>query len=252
MSPRIAVIQGASRGIGMALVQHLLADDRYARVFATSRSATRADALRQLLFDHPERLTLLDMDVTDETSISRAAAALVETTSAIHLLINVAGVLHDDTLGMRPEKRLQDIDPAMVAHAFAVNATGPLLTIKHLSPLFRHRERSVIANVSARVGSIGDNGLGGWYAYRASKAAQNMFTRTASIELRRRGPGNVCVAIHPGTVETDLSAPFSSNVAPEKLFSPERAARQILQVLDGLTPDDTGSFFAWDGQPIPW
>lgn len=252
MPTQYAVIQGASRGIGLALVQQLLADDRYTRLFATSRSATRSDALRQLLLDHPGRLTLLDMDVTDETSVSRAAAVVAEASSAIHLLINVAGVLHDDTLGMKPEKRLQDIDPAMVAHSFAVNATGPLLTIKHFSPLFRHRERSVIANVSARVGSISDNSLGGWYAYRASKAAQNMFTRTASIELRRRGPGNICVAIHPGTVETDLSSPFSGNVAPEKLFSPERAARQILQVLDGLRPDDTGSFFAWDGQPIPW
>lgn len=247
-----ALIQGASRGIGLALVRQLLDDRNTAHVFATSRSATRSETLRQLLLQHPDRLTLVDMDITDEQSVAQAAAVVAAATSELHLLMNVAGILHDDSAGMHPEKRLSDIQPEFIARAFAVNATGPLLTIKHFAPLFRHRERSVIANVSARVGSISDNGLGGWYGYRASKAAQNMFTRTAAIELRRRGPGNICVAIHPGTVETDLSAPFSGNVAPDKLFSPERAARQMLQVLDGLTPDDTGSFFAWDGQPIPW
>jgi NAD(P)-dependent dehydrogenase (short-subunit alcohol dehydrogenase family) len=252
MSQRIALIQGASRGIGLALVAQLLSDGDFDHVYATSRSATSADALRELAVSFPGRLTLLSVDVTNEASIADAAATVQHTHAEMHLLMNVAGILHDDSVGMHPEKRLSDIQPEFIARAFAVNATGPLLMIKHFSPLLRHRERSVVANVSARVGSIGDNALGGWYGYRASKAAQNMFTRTAAIELKRRGPGNICVAIHPGTVETDLSAPFSGNVAPEKLFSPELAAQQLLTVLGGLTPEHTGGFFAWDGAPIPW
>jgi NAD(P)-dependent dehydrogenase (short-subunit alcohol dehydrogenase family) len=116
----------------------------------------------------------------------------------------------------------------------------------------RHGRRAVIANLSARVGSIGDNRIGGWYAYRASKAAQNQITKTASIELRRKAPALVCVALHPGTVDTDLSAPFQGNVPEGKLFSVERAARQLLEVIDGLGPDDTGRFFDWAGEPVEW
>ena len=110
----------------------------------------------------------------------------------------------------------------------------------------------MVANVSARVGSIGDNRLGGWYAYRGSKAALNMFTRTASIELGRKAPNAIAVAIHPGTVDTALSRPFQKSVSPERLFAPDRAARQILEVLDGLGPEQTGTFVAWDGSEIPW
>ena len=154
--------------------------------------------------------------------------------------------------GMQPEKRLADVRPASLARAFAVNAIGPLLVAKHFERLLAHRERAVYASVSARVGSIGDNRLGGWYAYRGAKAAQNMFTRTLAIEWSRSRRNVTCVALHPGKPDSDLSRPFQANVPPEKLFAPGRTVRQLLEVIDRLAPADTGSFLAWDGSRIPW
>jgi NAD(P)-dependent dehydrogenase (short-subunit alcohol dehydrogenase family) len=139
-----------------------------------------------------------------------------------------------------------------LVRAFHVNAFGPLLIAKHFAPLLMHRARTVFANVSARVGSIGDNRLGGWYAYRGSKAAQNMFTRNLAIELGRRNPELVVMALHPGTVATDLSLPFRRGVPSDKLFDVGRAARQLLDVMDRVPRDQSGGFFAYDGSPIPW
>ncbi|MEM7613285.1 MAG: SDR family NAD(P)-dependent oxidoreductase, partial [Pseudomonadota bacterium] len=136
--------------------------------------------------------------------------------------------------------------------SFEVNSMGPLLLAKHLSRLLPRREPCTVATLSARVGSISDNRLGGWYAYRASKAAQNMLTRTLSIELKRKHRRIRCVALHPGTVATDLSAPFRGGVDAEKLFSIEQSTNYLLQVLDQLDDDDNGKFFAWDGQKIDW
>ena len=133
-----------------------------------------------------------------------------------------------------------------------MNAFGPLLVAKHFEGLLAHKERAVFASISARVGSIGDNRLGGWYAYRGAKAAQNMFTKTLSIEWARSRRNVICIALHPGTTDTDLSRPFQANVAPEKLFSSERTVRQLLAVIDGLQPEDTGRFLGWDGAEIPW
>ena len=169
----------------------------------------------------------------------------------IHWLINCAGVLHEGA-GIHPEKKIEDVDPERLRAVFEVNAFGPLVVAKHFLGLLRHEERAVLANVSARVGSIGDNGLGGWYAYRASKAAQNMFTRNLAIELGRRAPNVICVALHPGTVDTDLSRPFQRSVAKGGLFSDAQAADQILDVLGRLSGEDSGSFLAWDGSTIPW
>ncbi|MEM6930148.1 MAG: SDR family NAD(P)-dependent oxidoreductase, partial [Myxococcota bacterium] len=151
-----------------------------------------------------------------------------------------------------PEKRLEHVAPDALATVFAVNAFGPILVAKHVAPLLHHDRRAVFAAVSARVGSIGDNRLGGWYAYRASKSALNQLLRTLSIELARRSPNVIVVSVHPGTVDTDLSHPFQRRVPAHKLFSTERAADQLIDVIDGLTPEDTGSFRAWDGSPIEW
>jgi NAD(P)-dependent dehydrogenase (short-subunit alcohol dehydrogenase family) len=161
-------------------------------------------------------------------------------------------MLHDASAGVAPEKRLADVRPDALAASFAVNALGPLLVAKHFEPLIARREPVVFASLSARVGSIGDNRLGGWYAYRAAKAAQNMFTKTLAIEWARSRRNVVCVALHPGTTDTGLSRPFQSGVAPEKLFAPERTVRQLLDVIDQLTPADSGRFVAWDGSSIPW
>ena len=169
----------------------------------------------------------------------------------VDLIVNCTGLLHDGD-GMQPEKRLAEVTPANLERSFAVNALGPLLVAKHFQGLLPREARAVFASLSARVGSIGDNRLGGWYSYRAARAAQNMITRNLSIELRRRARGIICVALHPGTVDTGLSRPFQANVPAQKLFSTERAARQLLAVIDGLGPDDNGGFFAWDARPIPW
>ncbi len=151
---------------------------------------------------------------------------------------------------MAPEKSWRDLDPAHMARAFAVNAIGPALLMKHFLPLLPRQGRSVFATLSARVGSIGDNRLGGWYSYRASKAALNQFVRTAAIELGRRQPGAICVALHPGTVSTPLSAPFVK--AGLDVQTPEEAAARLLDTIEGLGPGSSGGFFDHRGNPVPW
>lgn len=250
--PRIALVQGGSRGIGLALVEALLARPDVDRVIATSRRPEASEGLERVKHEEGDALSLLKLDVLDESSIARAADELMhQGFERLHWLFNCAGILHDDG-ELAPEKKLEDVGSATLQQAFGVNAFGPLLVAKHFLPLLRHPERAILANLSARVGSIGDNQLGGWYGYRASKAAQNMFTRTLAIELGRRAKNVICVALHPGTVDTELSRPFQSNVPKEKLFDPTRAAAQLLKVVDDCTPDQSGSFLAWDGQPIPW
>ena len=237
-SPLHAVVIGASGGIGGALVEALLARNDVAAVTALSRRP--AGAL-------PARATGGHIDLLDEASVARAAQACRE--PAPRLVICAAGLLHDGEL--RPEKSLRDLDPAQLARLFAVNTIGPALVLKHFSPLLPARGRSVVALLSARVGSISDNRLGGWYGYRASKAALNQLVRTASIEVARSRRDAVIVGLHPGTVETALSAPFRGNVPPARLFTPAFAASRLLAVLDERTPADSGRCFAWDGSEVP-
>ena len=163
------------------------------------------------------------------------------------LVIDATGALVIDEVG--PEKALSQIDAAAMARQFAVNAIGPALVAKHAASLLPRKGRAILATLSARVGSIGDNRLGGWISYRASKAALNQIVRTASIEMRRRRPDAILVALHPGTVATPLSKPFAGN---RETFPPEQAARTLISVIDRLAPDDTGTFKAWDGTEIPW
>jgi NAD(P)-dependent dehydrogenase (short-subunit alcohol dehydrogenase family) len=247
---QIAMVQGASRGIGLALVETLLEDASIDRVVATSRDPSRSKALASLARQHGERLVCESLDVTDETSIESAAKRIAEPAPRLHVLVNCAGVLHEGAL--RPEKRLEDLDPARLRRVFEVNAFGPLLVAKHFLSLLRHDEPAVLANLSARVGSIEDNRSGGWYGYRASKAAQNMFTRTLAIELRRRAPRVICVALHPGTVATGLSAPYRAGIHPDCVFPPRRAAEQLWAVVRSLAPGDGARFLDWAGKPIPW
>lgn len=245
-----AFVQGASRGIGLALTKALLENRPSARIVATSRRPDQAPGLRELEAAWPERLTVIALDVTDEATIAGAAKRLEREGVFVSLLVNCSGLLHDGD--MQPEKRLADVEPGNLSRAFDVNAIGPLLVVKHFERFFPRTRRTVVANLSARVGSIEDNGLGGWYGYRASKAAQNMFTRTLAIELRRKYRKLLCVALHPGTVDTNLSAPFRRNVRDGGLFTPDQAARRLLTVIDGLGESDNGRFFAWDGTSIPW
>jgi len=249
-SGRIVVVQGASRGLGLALAQALLERADVARVIATSRAPDRSEELAALRVRHGARLTCEALDVCDEASVAAAARRIGTESPRVHWLVNCAGLLHGD--GARPEKRLEDVVPEAVRRSFEVNAFGPLLVAKHFLPMLRHDERAVLANVSARVGSIEDNRAGGWYGYRASKAAQNQFTRTLAIELRRRAPNVACVALHPGTVATALSAPFRRGLAPERVFAPRDAAGKLIAVIESLGPEDSGRFLDWARKPIPW
>jgi len=246
-----ALVTGASRGIGLEFVRQLLAASSFDRVYAACRRPALATQLNALAAQQP-RLRIVALDVADEAQVEAAARAVAAETDRLHLIVNAAGVLHDAALGLAPEKRLADVRADALAAGFAANAFGPLLVAKHFERLLAHRERAVFATVSARVGSIGDNRLGGWYAYRGAKAAQNMFTKTLSVEWVRSRRNVVCVALHPGTTDTDLSRPFQASVPPEKLFTVERTVRQLLGVIDGLGPGDTGRFLAWDGSEIPW
>ena len=246
------LIQGASRGIGLALVEAFLKDEDVATVIATSRQPHQSTALAALEREHPDRLKLIAMDITSEDAIASAAKEIEHTVDKLHLLFNVTGVLHDEESGLSPEKSLRDLDAAKLLQSFATNAIGPMLVAKHFLPFFRHDQRAYFLSMSARVGSIGDNHLGGWYGYRASKAALNQFTRTLSIELGRKAPQTICALLHPGTVDTDLSKPFQRNVPEDKLFDVERAADQLIAVIDDLSPEDHGAFFDWAGEPIEW
>lgn len=222
-----AVVIGASGGIGAALAAALAEEDVPVRGFA--RSFAGADRL----------------DLEDEASIAAAATGL---TTPPDLVVVATGLLHDGADG--PEKSMAALDPAWLARQYAVNAIGPALVAKHFLPRMPRAGRCVFAVLSARVGSISDNKLGGWYGYRAAKAALHQLVRTLAVEERRRNDRSIVVALHPGTVDTGLSRPFQANVRADQLFAPDRAAVQLLDVIEGLKAPDSGKLFAWDGAEI--
>ncbi len=222
-----AVVIGASGGIGAALEAALIDEGIAVQGFARSGTGDR------------------HIDLEDEASIAAAAGRI---TGSPTLVVVATGLLHDGERG--PEKAMRDLDPVWMARNFAINAIGPALVAKHVLPLMPKSGRMVFAVLSARVGSISDNKLGGWYGYRASKAAVNQLVRTLAIEDKRRNSSGIVVALHPGTVDTGLSRPFQANVAPGRLFKPDRAAVQLLDVIDGLRAPDSGKLFAWDGVEV--
>ncbi len=243
------LVVGASQGIGLGFVRQLLQDDRVAAVYGTYRRPETAQALLELAEQHPH-LTCLPMDVTDEASVAAAIAALQARTPHLHRAVYCVGVLHDGDF--QPEKSLRQVTSETLVRSFQTNAVGAALLAKHLMPLFKHDQPSVFAAISAKVGSIGDNRLGGWYGYRASKAALNMLMKTAALEYARRCPQTTLALLHPGTTDTRLSEPFQRGVPPERLFTVDRTVTQLMAVMDGLTPADSGEFFNWDGTRLPW
>jgi len=245
-----ALIVGATQGIGLEFVRQLLQSGQIAHLFATYRSKQTAAALFELASEHPQRLHCIAMDLTEESKIVEGLEQIKQIAPQLHLAINCVGLLHNDQ--QQPEKALRQLNANDLINYFEVNSIGPVLLAKHLMPLFKHKEPALFATISAKVGSIGDNRLGGWYGYRASKAALNMFLKTAAIEYSRRHPNTSLVMLHPGTTDTQLSKPFQRNVPSEKLFSTERTVRQLLNVLSAVTPQDSGEFFSWDGSRLPW
>jgi len=189
------------------------------------------------------------LDLTDPSSFG-ALQRRLEALPPLRLVINTAGVLHAPDL--QPEKRLSQVSKTSLMSSFELNAFGPILLAQALESVLPRDQPFHFASLSARVGSIGDNNLGGWYSYRASKAAQNQLLRTLAVEWKRRLPLGCVSLLHPGTTATDLSRPFQAGVPKDQLFSPSRAAHQLLDVLEGLDQDQSGQFWAWDGRPIPW
>ncbi|MEH2114295.1 SDR family NAD(P)-dependent oxidoreductase [Nostoc sp.] len=250
INPVNALIVGASQGIGLGFVKKLLQDHTIAKIYATSRQPESASELIALVDKYPERLICLEIDITDELQIIEAVQKIHTQVDKLRLVVNCVGLLHEDTL--QPEKSLRQINSENLLRYFQINSIGAVLLAKHLLPLFRHGERSVFATISAKLGSIGDNQLGGWYGYRASKAALNMLMRTAAIEYKRSCPKALIVTLHPGTTDTRLSRPFQGNVPAEKLFSVERTVTQLLTVIAQLQEGDSGHFFSWDGSRLPW
>jgi len=239
--PLRAAVFGASGGIGGAVLAALESNDRVGDIFAYSRSPERVEALRA---------SVQSLDITDENHIARAAEEAASG-APLDLVFVATGILHRHT-SVQPEKTMRDFDAEVMLEVFRINAVAPSIIAKHFLPTLRRKSKTVFAALSARVGSIGDNRLGGWASYRASKAALNMLLRTLAIEHTRRNKTSVVVGLHPGTVDTRLSKPFQANVPDDKLFSPDRAAAQLLDVIDGLGPDDSGGLFAWDGKRIDY
>lgn len=186
-------------------------------------------------------------DLEDEASIAAAASEVARGPTPT-LVFVATGVLRD---GQTPERSYRAMTPEHLMRDFRINTVGPALIAKHFLPLLPRDRRAVFATLSARVGSISDNRLGGWHAYRASKAALNMILKTLAIEMARSHPQTIVAGLHPGTVDTGLSVPFQKGVAPEKLFDARYSAEQLLSVLETLGPADSGRVFAWDGTIVP-
>jgi NAD(P)-dependent dehydrogenase (short-subunit alcohol dehydrogenase family) len=228
-SPTVAIVFGASGGIGSALLAVLQEQGRFDQVVGFSRRTQPA------------------IDLLDEASLERAVASAAGL-GELRLVIDATGFLHDER--HKPEKSWRQVDATHLARAFAINAIGPALLMKHVLPYIPRSGRAVFVTLSARVGSIADNRLGGWYAYRASKAALNQLVRTAAVELARQSPHALCLAIHPGTVATSLSAPFEKTGLD--VHAPQVAARHLLSVIDHLPASASGGFYDWRGEPVPW
>ncbi len=234
-----AVVVGAGGGIGNAMVELLADSPRVAHIYALTRTRPA--------LSNP-RVESIPFELEDEASIA-AAAARCRAGGALHLVFVATGVLHDGS-GLQPEKSWRALTAQSLAQSFAVNAIGPALLAKHFLEGLATGDKAVFAALSAKVGSIGDNRLGGWHSYRAAKAALHMLMRGCAIELARRNPTALCIALHPGTVDTALSRPFQSGVPVARLFTPGHAAACLLQVIDTLDVSASGNAFAWDGQRL--
>jgi NAD(P)-dependent dehydrogenase (short-subunit alcohol dehydrogenase family) len=231
-------IIGGSGGIGKAFIENMVKQSNVQSIHATFLH-NKPD------YSHP-RVTWSKLDISNEVSVKTWSQQLGE----IDWLINAAGILHKPDKG--PEKSIRHLDPDFFIENMMINTIPTLLLAKHVQNKFKHNRPAIFATISAKVGSIEDNRLGGWYSYRASKAALNMCLKTLSIEWHRTLPNVAVASLHPGTTDTPLSKPFQKHVAAHQLFSPDQSVNYMLKVLNGLRPADTGKFWAFDGESLPW
>ncbi|XP_028323698.1 uncharacterized protein LOC114476417 [Gouania willdenowi] len=263
MAAPVALIQGASRGLGLEFCRHILKNKPLSSVIATCRNPDGAAELHGLAGQHSGRVTVLRLDVDQEGDVRAAGERVKSNFGRLDLIINAAAMLHPSGKG---ETSLRDVSAQGIISTLTTNTVGPLVMAKYFAPLLlkggggfgqqpsekTKQHSGIIVNITAKVGSIGDNGLGGWYSYRMSKAALNMATRNLSIELGRSRPKVVCVSLHPGTVNTDLSRPYHKNVPKEKLFSVEHSVNCLMNIINALNMEKTGKAYNWDGSELPW
>ena len=242
-----ALVVGANRGIGLAITLKLLRNQAVHRVYASYRQMDTSAGLFEI---DDARLIRVKADITRPADLQEIAETIRSNGDQPDLVINSAGILHEQ--GVRPEKTLSQCQQESLLRLFMVNSIGPLLLANSVIPLMPKNRISHFAVLSAMVGSIADNRLGGWYGYRASKAALNQFMRTLAVECRRSRPRLCITAIHPGTTDTSLSRPFQANVKPGKLYTTDQSAERILQVVTTGQPEQSGRFVNWDGKLLPW
>jgi NAD(P)-dependent dehydrogenase (short-subunit alcohol dehydrogenase family) len=240
--PAINAVVAGGGGIGAAVVSRVLEHYPVERLFVLQRGDGDIAA--------DPRCTVIPVDATRPDSIAEAGRTVADACGALHLVFNAVGMLHGE--GFKPEKRLKDVSPEALAQLAMVNAFFLPQLAHALAPLLRHGDPSILASVSARVGSITDNSMGGWYSYRASKAAHNMLLKTLAREWRVSHKHCTVVALHPGTVQTALSEPYTPANYKKRVLTPAESAGAMLSVLETLAPDQSGCFYAWDGAPIPW
>ncbi|KAL2083346.1 hypothetical protein ACEWY4_021119 [Coilia grayii] len=259
----VALVQGASRGLGLEFCKHFLTHKAPSAVVATCRNPESAMDLAALAAQHPGRVTVLKVDATREDDIKGAAEVVNRSFGKVDLIINSAAMLHPTGKG---ETSLRDVSAEGIVSTLTTNTVGPLIMAKYFTPLLQKGSGSfgrqplekakqhsgIIVNMTARVGSIGDNALGGWYSYRMSKAALNMATKNLAIELGRGRPKVLCVSLHPGTLDTDLSRPYHRNVPKDKLFTTKHSVEHLMAIIDGLNIEKSGKAYAWDGSELPW
>jgi NAD(P)-dependent dehydrogenase (short-subunit alcohol dehydrogenase family) len=239
---------GANRGIGLAMLKKQIRSctDRF---FVIYRDETRAQELLEIHQEYSSQLHLFQIDPTYEQSWEDICFWLQSHHVSLGHLFNSIGILSNDCI--RPEKSLRDINQDHLLEILRINTTTIITALKHLQAFIKKDKSFILGSISAKVGSIEDNHLGGWYSYRASKAAHNMLIKTLALEYERRFPKAVLLALHPGTVDTELSRPFASNIKHD-LFTPEQCADYLYKILEQSSPSMTGQFLSWDGSIIPW
>jgi len=248
--PKTALLCGASRGIGAAVLSLLPQIYPLQKIFAVSRSGTVDVDIDEIYARFGCRIFPIQCNMVQEEDLERLYTSIQEHTRQLQLVINTVGFLSNEHI--QPEKNLRSVSPENLAYSIQRNTWPALGLTKHLRPLLRHKEPTRMVFFSARVGSVCDNGLGGWYSYRISKAALNMAVRCISIELGRNNPNLCCYSYHPGTVDTDLSRPFTRRYTKNAIFSAQQAAEYVLNVLAARNEEDNGGFFDWKGEPIPF
>jgi len=250
LASEVKVIVGGASGIGLALAREQLRDETLNRLIVTHRPGRSSSGLENLALQHPARVRTLELDITDPAGLEQFARYLADLERGVDTCIHAAGLLHDENVF--PEKSLEQCETTSLVRLFEVNSIGPLMVAGALLAAQPRQQPFKFIALSAMVGSIGDNRLGGWYGYRASKAALNQFIKTLANECRTRFPRAAIMAIHPGTTDTSLSGPFQHNVPPERLYTPAKTAKRILSVIESADRKSSGRFFNWDGSEIPW